>query len=264
MDNLFKVEPVAAIANPQQLVWLAMHQCYSEEMVFEAMANIPPEDKAGELVVKHLLQGGRGHYGPLEQAAININAGYFPHSTMQQLRTHRSGFTFDVQSFRYTGKRVCDLAKKIKEAIAKDDEWEDALVKGQNEPLAKSVEEVFYLRPTGEYRDRQGKKYTYSRLRRGLHLLDTAKASLEYASMIADGFSEEHARSILPFDIRQHFMLGLNMRSLMHLLDLRWKADAQLECQQFSELLFDQFKAWAPEIAQWYYKDRAKKAKLSP
>jgi thymidylate synthase (FAD) len=76
--------------------------------------------------------------------------------------------------------------------------------------------------------------------------------------------SEEHARGTIPFDVRQHFVLSCNVRSLMHLLDLRWKKDAQLEAQQFAELLFKQFEQWCPAIAQWYLENRAKKAKLSP
>ena len=54
------------------------------------------------------------------------------------------------------------------------------------------------------------------------------------------------------------------MRSLMHLLDLRWKKDAQLEAQKFCELLYLQFEQWSPSVAHWYKENRAKKAKLSP
>jgi thymidylate synthase (FAD) len=50
----------------------------------------------------------------------------------------------------------------------------------------------------------------------------------------------------------------------MHLLDLRWKKDAQLEAQKFCELLYTHFEKWSPAVAQWYKENRAKKAKLSP
>ena len=71
MDK-FRVETIIATPNPQQLVWAAMHQDYSEEFVYDE-CNIalrssggdrfPEESKAGELIVKHLLAGNRGHYG---------------------------------------------------------------------------------------------------------------------------------------------------------------------------------------------------------
>ena len=51
---------------------------------------------------------------------------------------------------------------------------------------------------------------------------------------------------------------------LMHLLDLRWKKDAQLEAQKLCELLYCHFEAWMPAVAQWYQENRAKKARLSP
>lgn len=76
--------------------------------------------------------------------------------------------------------------------------------------------------------------------------------------------SEEHARGLIPFDFRQHFHVSMNPRTFMHILDMRWKKDAQLECQMFAELAFQRFQEWVPEIAQWYLEGRAHKAKLAP
>ena len=55
---------------------------------------------------------------------------------MQQARTHRVGVSFDVQSFRYTGKQFVEV------------------IEGK-----KDIEDVFYLRPVDHYTNRQGKKY---------------------------------------------------------------------------------------------------------
>jgi thymidylate synthase (FAD) len=79
----------------------------------------------------------------MEHAQIVLNVGWFPHSVMQQARTHRVGVSFDVQSMRYTGDRIC------RAALGELD-----------------LEEVFYLRPVGEYSDRKGKKYLYSEAER--------------------------------------------------------------------------------------------------
>lgn len=239
MDK-FRIELIAAMPNPQQVIWAAMHQDYSEDLVWDSRDSFPSEKKAGELIVKHLLLGNRGHYGPLEHPQVVVNAGNFPHSTMQQLRTHRL-MSFDVQSNRYTGTRICDV------------------VEGKRE-----LEDVFYLRPVGKYTNRQGKRYEYTLEQREQDLAWCLDACKRYAQHLENGMSEEHARGIIPFDVRQHFVLSCNLRSLMHLLDLRWKKDAQLEAQKFCELLFEHFKAWTPEIAQWYVESRAKKAKLSP
>ena len=145
--NRFQVDLIAATPNPQQCVYAAMHQDYSEGFVAADRANWPDEKRAGEICVQRLLKGERGHYGPLEHAQIVLNVGWFPHSVMQQARTHRVGVSFDVQSMRYTGERICQAADG-----------------------ALDIEEVFYLRPVGDYKDRQGKRYRYSEQQRAKDL----------------------------------------------------------------------------------------------
>ncbi|MDE5084423.1 MAG: hypothetical protein O4859_25755, partial [Trichodesmium sp. St18_bin1] len=61
----FKVIPLSWTENPQSLVYQAMHQCYSNEIVGEEVLQFS-EKKCGEIAVKRLLAGERGHYGSLE------------------------------------------------------------------------------------------------------------------------------------------------------------------------------------------------------
>ncbi|HEY9908514.1 MAG TPA: FAD-dependent thymidylate synthase [Thermosynechococcaceae cyanobacterium] len=240
MDR-FTVEVLAQTPSPQQVIYAAMHQDYAEGFVWDDRDRFPSEEKAGDLIVKNLLAGNRGHYGPLEHPQIVLNCGWFPHSTMQQIRTHRVGISMDVQSFRYTGQRILDVVEAKRE-----------------------VEEVFYLRPLGAYTDRQGKRYDYTPEQRQEDIAWCLEACQRYQLRINQGFSEEHARGLIPFDVRQHWVISLNVRSLMHLLDLRWKGDAQLEAQKLCEAIFPHFQAWVPAIAAWYESNRMKKARLSP
>lgn len=385
-----------------------MHQDYCEELVWEQRDTFPDEKKAGELVIKHLLAGGRGHYGPIEHPQIVFNVGYFPHSLMQQIRTHRVGISFDVQCL--AGDTAIALKKtdtginesrsikalyelgttdlnifKTLEIIVLDEKkqtfttgkiqnvvcsgvqpiyrltlsngkhldcttehrllttegWQTMAaavgLEGSNQPASahvtmtkscqliawdtaqsfkqvtveeveyltqtitydlemqgpwhnfiangvvvhnsfrytgqriidvadgqRDVEDVFYLRPVGHYDNRQGKKYFYSEAQRDEDKAWCLAACERYRQRINEGLAEEHARSLIPFDARQHFVMSCNVRSLMHLLDLRWKKDAQLEAQKLCELMYEHFEAWCPEIADWYSKNRAKKARLSP
>jgi thymidylate synthase (FAD) len=239
LDPLFQVKTISATPLPQTVIWYAMHQDYSERFVYDQ--NPPSENRAGELCVKHLLAGGRGHYGPLEHPSITLNVGWFPHSVMQQARTHRVGVSFDVQSMRYTGDRIRRAAN------------------GELE-----LEEVFYLRPVGNYSDRQGKKYTYSAEQRQVDLMLCKDAADRYSKLIENGFAEEHARGILPFDYRQHFVFSLSLRAFLHFLDLRAKLDAQEEIRALCDLMFPRLEAWAPEIAAWYKDNRLHKARLAP
>ena len=141
----FRVDLISATPNPQQCVYAAMHQDYSEDFVAGDRENWPDETRAGEICIKRLVAGDRGHFGPFEHALIMLNVGWFPHSVMQQARTHRVGVSFDVQSMRYTGERICRAADG-----------------------ALDLEEVFYLRPVGDYRARVGNKYTYTEEQRSI------------------------------------------------------------------------------------------------
>lgn len=93
----FRVEVIAKTPNPQQVIYAALHQDYTDGFVFDERDSWPSESQCGEIIVKRLLAGERGHYGPLEHPQIVFNCGYFPHSVMQQARTHRVGVSFDVQ-----------------------------------------------------------------------------------------------------------------------------------------------------------------------
>jgi len=177
----------------------------------------------------------------LEHGQIILNVGWFPHSVMQQARTHRVGVSFDVQSMRYTGERIVRAAN------------------GHTD-----LEEVFYLRPVGNYSDRQGKKYFYSPEERAKDLELCLAAAKRYSEMMDAGFAEEHARGILPFDYRQHFVVSFSLRAFLHFLDLRAKLDAQDEIRHLCDLMWPHLQSWAPEIAAWYEKSRLHKARLAP
>lgn len=239
IDPLFNVKVLSCTPTPQTAVWNGMHQCYSEDFV---ASEIPPnEQRAGEICVKRLLSGDRGHYGPLEHPSIQFGVGFFPHSVMQQARTHRIGLSFDVQSMRYTSQRILDV------------------IEGK-----RKLEEVFYLRPVGDYTDRHGKKYSYTNEMRNADIVLCTETAKLYAQKIQHGIAEEHARGIIPFDFRQHFVVSFSLRALLHFLDLRSKADAQDEIRQLCGMMWPHVENWIPEIAEWYQKKRYGKAKLAP
>ena len=241
MDPRFRVDLIAATPNPQQCVYVGMHQDYSEGFVATDREQWPDETKAGEICVKRLLAGERGHYGPMEHAQIVLNVGWFPHSVMQQARTHRVGVSFDVQSMRYTGDRICRAAA------------------GELD-----LEEVFYLRPLGQYSNRQGKKYQYSQSERDKDLHHCKISADRYQELLQAGYSEEHARGILPFDYRQHFVVSFTLRAFLHFMDLRAKLDAQQEIRELCDLMWPHLQTWTPEFAAWYEKTRLHKARLAP
>lgn len=245
-DPRLRAKTKAATPQPNQTAWLAMHQDYSEGSVIDDTP--PPEDEAGAALLKHLLASGRGHFGPLEHPQITIATAGFPHSVMQQARTHRIGVSFDVQSMRYTGNRMLKLS---------------GASEGYDPDLL-HISDLLYFRPAGFYTDRKGEPYHYTQTDIARDE-EVASFNIEhYNQSLLQGLSEEHARGLLPFDFRQNFVVSFNLRSLMHFLDLRAKLDAQLEIQALCELLMVEFQKWTPEIAGWYKANRWGKARLSP
>lgn len=239
LDPLQKVEMIRCTPNPQQIVYMGGKNDYSEIPIEDT--NIPLETESGKWVVKQLLANERGHYGPLEHPQITFSCSGFVHDVIVQARTHRVGTSFDVQSQRYTCKRILKVAS------------------GEYSPQS-----VFFVRPPGFYTNRKGKRYEWTSDDYQTELGLCVASSQRYATHYENGKSEEHARQYLPQNIRQNFVVSFNLRSLLHFLDLRAKLDAQLEIQALCEAMISPTKAWVPQIFEYYEEKRLHKARLAP
>jgi len=147
----------------------------------------------------------------------------------------------NCQSQRYTGKRVLKVAS------------------GELNP-----EDVFYVRPPGFYTNRKGKKYDWTEEDYQNELIWIVEGCKRYAIKYEKGMCEEHIRDYLVQAIRQNFVVSFNLRSVLHLLDLRAKMDAQLEIQALCEQLSPHVEKWAPNVWEYYAEKRLRKAKLAP
>jgi thymidylate synthase (FAD) len=108
LDRYMQVVMIRQTQLPQTLVWQAGKNDYSEDPIH---TKFPPGEKdCGKWVIEQLLANERGHWGPLEHPAITLDCVGFVHNVMVQARTHRVGVSFDVQSQRYTGRRVLKVA----------------------------------------------------------------------------------------------------------------------------------------------------------
>lgn len=162
-----------------------------------------------------------------ELSSITFNCTGFPHSVPMQLRTHRHQITFDVQSQRFTEKRALDVSKGVLQ-----------------------VDEVFYLRPPLNID---------GMIKRVIH-----NNCIQFHELINRGFPAEAARDVLPQGIRQNFVFSCTLRTLLHILDLRYKPDAQAEIQTLSQMLLDETAKVFPNAIQWYTSNRALKGILAP
>jgi thymidylate synthase (FAD) len=223
---------------PGKATYKKMHQCYSDLPILDTTMT---DEKAESVCVERLLNGNRGHFSPYEAASITMVCAYLPHSALQQLLRSRIGVSPAVQSFRYTSNQIINAATGVI-------------------PL----EQLIYLRPTGEYHDREAGVYSYTDKTRAEDLAVVDFMVEHVAKRIAEGMPEEQARGMLPFDYRQHASITFNARSLMGFFDRRGKKDAQLEVQILSGLFFSVFSEWMPQTAEWYKKHRLGKAILAP
>lgn len=224
---------------PEQVIYQAGKNDYSEIPIHEQV--IPSPNECGKWIVEELLSNEKGHYGPLEHPGITFSISGYVHNVMVQGRTHRIGTTWDVQSQRYTGKRVVKVA---------------------NGEIP--VDDVFYIRPPGFYTNRKGKKYDWTQEDYNDELDFILLGCKRYAQKYEKGMCEEHIRDYLAQAIRQNFVVSFNLRSVLHFMDLRAKMDAQLEIQALCSQLAPLLSKWAPNVWKYYEEKRLHRAKLSP
>ena len=230
---------------PQTLMYLKMHQCYTHKWIgFEdelQKALEFGEQRCGEICVKRLLDGNKGHFGILELPSITFACGFTDHDTMVQARTHRIGTSFGVQSMRYTHNQFIEAANDIR--------W---------------LDQAIFLEQPGIKIDRQGYKSEYTQEQFDSKRQLAFEMVKSYADQVENGVPPEAARDILPHNYRQHFVVTFNLRSLLHFCDLRLKKDAQNNIVELAEMFYIFTEIWCPEICSYYTKNRKGKALLAP
>lgn len=223
---------------PDKSIWKAQHVCVSENYAFDAT---PPANPA-DAVIRHQLKVK--HWSVLEFGYVVLHFEGFPHDTVMQLVRHQDSKPL-VQSMRYTGQRILDIAKM-----------------GSDINLA-YVERLFYFQPAGTYSTRTG-TYTITEDQRKAYYFRCWGSCLNYATAIESGIPEEAARRELLSGYRQNFTMAGTLRAVMHWLDQRTLADTQIEAQTLAAMALKELKDWSPEFFEWYEENRAGKNMLAP
>lgn len=245
MDNNLGVKCVvlSKTENPQRLCAIAMHGDYSEKFVPEEdeWMNLS-EKEAGRRIVKNCLKFE--HWGVIEHPSITFAMKGVPHSVMQQVRTHRIA-TFDVQSMRYTGQRFLDWKNFVDTKLNKDKYHIESLT---------LLEELVYIRPVGRYQDRFSHSIDFNSHIRDLMLQYVADHLYRVIGMLFHGDEKapfEMFRSFITADYRQNMTMTFNLKSILHVIKLRSKKDAQLECRVFINLIYQELKDWVPDVIEF-------------
>lgn len=218
---------------PEKAVCLAARNDYysgyiqddSFEDVMSAVKGDTIDAKKYRLLVDTLLR--KEHYGPFEHAHFAVSIKGMSRVTMAQITRHRH-LSFDIQSMRYVDFGEADVATPKSLTDPNHFSREDGVVEISDakrvelfEKFEKSVEEDIEL----------------------------------YEEMVEAGIPKEDARYKLPLGAKVNVVMSGNLRTFMHVLNMRGKANAQWEIRELTELISDELKDWCP-LTYEYFDDK--------
>lgn len=173
-----------------------------------------------------------GHFGPFEHPHVTFAVKGVSRITMAQLTRHRH-VSFDVQSMRYV-----EFDEDPEELAISIPEIEDAGLHGRRAEYSEEYadKEEDWILGNREETYEQAIKY----------------ASATYERLLDLGVAPENARAVLPIGTKVNMVFTMNLRSLMHIADMRAAGDAQWEIRELTEELLDVAEEWAPVTMKTY------------
>lgn len=228
-----EVTVLRATEQPERLVCRAARGDYFDGFVgdtdyAELMENVDYDEDEADSVLEAKTKAfiekqlSRGHFGPWEHPQITFAVKGISRVTMAQITRHRH-MSFDVQSQRYV-----------------DFSDSEAIV-----PKSLSDDEHF-SRETGtvEVDNKEGWRQAYQ---------DQTAAALEaYNEMVEAGMPKEDARFVLPTGTRVNMTMSGNARTMMHVLNLRQKANSQWEVRELADRVADELENWMSYTGSWW------------
>jgi len=169
--------------------------------------DVGPVNQAKTRALIHRLIRTYGHYGPFEHTNITFAAEGVSIVVERQITRHRH-VTWDVQSLRYVELEDSDV---VTPESMQDMDTQDVV--GQPD--------VYY--------ESQAKQ-----------------AHNHYKTLVNAGVPKEDARYILPLGTPINMTFTMNLRTLMHVVDMRASANCQPETIKFAEKLLEAAKKVAP------------------
>lgn len=226
-----KVEVIeeATSDQPERAVCMAARNDYysgniMEDGFTEVMAPVEGEwvdDKVRNLVRKLLK---KEHYGPFEHPQIMFHVENMSRVTMAQLTRHRH-MSFDIQSMRYVDFEDADVA--VPKSLTDPEHFT------RDEGLVDMSER------------------TQERMR-AVYEQQVEQAVEAYQNMVDAGVPKEDARYILPLGTQVNVTFSGNLRTMLHVLNMRSKANAQWEIRELTDKLSAELEDWAPHTAEYF------------
>lgn len=247
-----QVDLIRHTPNPVRTVCLAARGDYSPDYVYDKPYEEVME-KAGkrrekrkdeslslEEKEKYLIRKciRRGHYGVLEHVFMTFGVKLMSRACMAQITRHRL-ISFDIQSQRYVDFSSADPERFYT-------------------PRSFTAESVTSREGKKEITlSKEERKEMYS------ELVENAQAF--YEKMVDAGVPKEDARMGLPIGTRVNGTMSMNLRHLLHIIDIRGAGDAQGEINYLSYQMAQEAYDAMPRILDIYFEDMyMRKNRLSP
>ena len=196
--------------------------------------------KTARLIRKLLEEPG--HFGPFEHPHITFTVEGISRITMAQITRHRH-ISFDVQSMRYVNFEDPDYLE-IPELGNADLHGR----KASYDESAASLED----RAKGE-------------VRTDLYENALENSTDAYNDLLDLGVAPENARAVLPLATKVNMTFTMNLRTLLHVADMRAAADAQWEVREMTERLLEEAEEFAPITIRTYRRDlKDRRNRLAP
>ncbi len=240
-----KVEIIEATPNPDELMCKAARNDYGAdatsdiEEVLETVEGETIEEKKENLIEKLF---DRGHYGVAEHPTITVAIQGVSRALMAQLTRHRH-VSFDIMSMRYVEIDEPDIYEfpgiDDSEPTGRGGEFDVGIESWTDDEISQKRREKFDAAVRGSYQT--------------------------YEDLLDLGVAPEHARMILPIGTKVNIVATMNVRTLLHIADMRAAGDAQKEIRDMTEELLEIAEDWCP-IGIGYYRENLKgrKNRLAP
>lgn len=199
-----------------------MDDTFEEVMEGIEAAESPDLSEKKTTLLHHLLRSE--HYGPFEHPSITFHIEGMSRVTMAQITRHRH-MSFDIQSMRYVDFEDADYAVPKSLTDAEHFSRETGLV-----DVAPEDQQVFEAR--------------YHEV--------TEQALDLYTTMVEHGIPKEDARYVLPLSMKVNVVMSGNLRTMLHVMNMRGKADAQWEIRQLTEGIVNLLDDWAPITTEYF------------
>lgn len=185
----------------------------------------------------------RGHFGIAEHPTATFSIQGVSRALMAQLTRHRHA-SFDIMSMRYVEMDEPD--------VYEPPELESA------EPTGRGAEfDSFIKENSTDEAIAQMRKENFD---------SAVETSYQrYQELLDHGVAPEHARMILPIGTKVNVVMTVNVRTLLHIADMRAAADAQGEIRRMTEEILDVSEDWCPIAISTYREEmKGRKNRLSP